>query len=107
MSPQCEISLLSARIANDPDVSNMRPLAFAHGVFCKVSFRSSPTFVLNIPLSFSFQITVCSTPGGVCVNDLDSPAGEGRTICRQNFRTEKLLALDESGPLVNLHTYAE
>ena len=69
------------------------------------SFRSFPTFI-NIPLSFSLQITVCSTPGGVCVNDLDSPAGEGRTICRQNFRTEKLLALDESGRLANIYSYA-
>ena len=77
----------------------------AHGV-CKVSFRSSLTFV-NTPPSLSFQITVCSTPGGVCVNDLDSPAGEGRTICRQNFRTEKLLALDESGRLVQLYARAE
>jgi len=48
----------------------------------------------------NYQITVCSTPGGVCVNDLDSPAGEGRTICRQIFKTEKLLALDESGDVV-------
>ena len=56
--------------------------------------RTDRNFILS---PFAFQITVCSTPGGVCVNDLDSPAGEGRTICRQIFKTEKLLALDESG----------
>lgn len=50
------------------------------------------------------EVTLCLRPGEKCINDLDSPHGEGSTLCRQIFSTHKLLALDTDGN-VNVDTF--
>ena len=50
------------------------------------------------------EVTICENPGKKCINDIDSPHGEGSTLCRQIFGTQKLLALDEDGN-VNVDTF--
>lgn len=49
---------------------------------------------------FPFQVTICDRPDQVCDNDLDSPYGQGTTVCKQLFRTHKLLAIDNGGEVV-------
>ena len=46
------------------------------------------------------QVTVCENPEARCTNDADSPHGEGTTVCKQLFRTQKLLAMDQDGTMV-------
>ena len=43
------------------------------------------------------EVIICRNPEKTCINDLDSPHGEGSTLCRQIFSTQKLLALDTDG----------
>ena len=50
------------------------------------------------------EVTICKNPQQKCVNDIDSPHGEGSTLCRQIFSTQKLLALDNEGN-VNVDTF--
>lgn len=44
-------------------------------------------------------ITICEDEGSKCRNDKDSPQGEDSTVCRQVYREERLLAMDENGEL--------
>jgi hypothetical protein len=50
------------------------------------------------------EVTVCKNPNNKCLNDMDSPHGEGSTLCKQVLSTQKLLALDEDGN-VNVDTF--
>ena len=43
---------------------------------------------------------MCENAGSTCVNDADSPRGPGTTTCRQAYRTQKLLAVDQRGEVV-------
>ena len=42
-------------------------------------------------------MTTCSDLGSSCINEDDSPTGPGSTTCRQLYRNQKLLAIDEKG----------
>ena len=39
----------------------------------------------------------CENEGGPCLNDNDNPHVDGSTICKQLYKTQKLLAIDEEG----------
>ncbi|CAB4064902.1 ALDH8A1 [Lepeophtheirus salmonis] len=43
------------------------------------------------------EVLICEKPGKTCINDIDSPDGEGSTVCRQAYRRQRLLAMDENG----------
>ena len=47
-----------------------------------------------------FQIALCTKADVPCTNDVDSPHGEGTTVCKQLFRTQKLLAIDKNGEML-------
>ena len=39
----------------------------------------------------------CENDGGNCLNENDNPHVDGSTICKQLYKTQKLLAIDEEG----------
>ena len=39
----------------------------------------------------------CENEAGPCLNDNDNPHVDGSTICKQLYKTQKLLAIDEKG----------
>ena len=43
------------------------------------------------------QMVFCENEGGPCLNDNDNPHVDGSTICKQLYKTQKLLAIDEEG----------
>ena len=46
------------------------------------------------------EIVTCVNAEQPCANDLDSPLGTGLTVCKQQYRYEKLLAINENGTVV-------
>ncbi len=44
-----------------------------------------------------FQVTFCTNAGSKCINDEDRPPVEGMTTCKQAYKMQKMLAVDESG----------
>ena len=44
------------------------------------------------------QIVKCRNPGIKCINDKDSPQPQS-TVCRQIFKTARMLAFDEKGEI--------
>ncbi len=43
------------------------------------------------------QVTVCERSGSPCETDDDSPQGPGTTTCKQAYKIQKMLAVDETG----------
>ena len=39
----------------------------------------------------------CENAGGSCLNENDNPHEDGTTICKQLYKTQKLLAIDTKG----------
>ena len=39
----------------------------------------------------------CENDGGSCLNENDNPHEDGSTICKQLYKTQKLLAIDQKG----------
>jgi len=46
------------------------------------------------------ELTICENVNVPCKNDFDSPHGRNTTVCKQLFRTQKLLAVDDTGEVV-------
>ena len=42
----------------------------------------------------------CENDGGSCLNENDNPHDDGSTICKQLYKTQKLLAIDQKGRLL-------
>jgi hypothetical protein len=42
----------------------------------------------------------CQNDGGSCLNENDNPHDDGSTICKQLYKTQKLLAIDQKGRLL-------
>ena len=50
--------------------------------------------------SFPLQVVICDKAGSACVNDGDAPESKNegaKTVCNQIYRTQKILAVDETG----------
>jgi len=45
------------------------------------------------------QMVFCENDGGNCLNENDNPHVDGSTICKQLYKTQKLLAIDEEGEI--------
>ena len=46
------------------------------------------------------EVVTCVQAEQPCTNDLDSPLGTGKTFCKQQYRYEKLLAINQNGTAV-------
>lgn len=46
------------------------------------------------------EVHICKEVNKPCKNDEDNPSGEPKTVCKQLFRTQKLLAVNEEGEIV-------
>ena len=46
------------------------------------------------------EVIICEDVDKPCDNDSDSPHGEGTTVCKQLFRTQKMLAIDNDNEVV-------
>ena len=47
----------------------------------------------------------CDNDGGSCLNENDNPHEDGRTICKQLYKTQKLLAIDQKGIKLQINIY--
>ena len=66
-------------------------------MFENPDFRSTLLRKISLQYHYWLQMVFCENDGGNCLNENDNPHVDGSTICKQLYKTQKLLAIDEEG----------